>query len=87
MILEHIVEIYGRSIDKHLISRRVEIQESSTFKGIKTYRIEIWEAGGVSPIISSQDTKQITISNKDDIVESIESDILYKLFNYYESKQ
>ena len=43
MTLEQIVNIYGSSISKHLVSRRVVIDKEGPFKGIKTYKIELWD--------------------------------------------
>lgn len=86
MTLENVIDMYGSSIGKHLVSRRVEIQESSTFKGIKTYRIEIWEVNPKKAVVESEITQQITANNKEWVLEALEKTALSKLFEYYGTK-
>lgn len=82
MTLEQIVDIYGSSIGKHLVSRRVEINKEGPFKGIKTYRIELWNADNHEVIVTVERTAHITLETKWYIIEALESELLRKMFEY-----
>ena len=82
MTLEHIVDIYGSSIGKHLVSRRVEINKEGPFKGIKTYRIELWDANKHKIIDTIEGTANITLENRDRILENLEAELIRKMFEY-----
>lgn len=82
MTLEQIVDIYGSSIGKHLVSRRVEINKEGPFKGIKTYRIELWDADNHEIIVTVERTAHMTLETKWYIIEAVESELLRKMFEY-----
>ena len=82
MTLEHIVDIYGSSIGKHLVSRRVEINKEGPFKGIKTYRIELWDADKHEIIDTIEGTANITLENRGRILENLEVGLIRKMFEY-----
>lgn len=82
MTLEHIVDIYGSSIGKHLVSRRVEINKEGPFKGIKTYRIELWNADRHEIIDTIEGTVHITLENRSCILENLEAELVRKMFEY-----
>ena len=82
MTLEQIVDIYGSSIGKHLVSRRVEINKEGPFKGIKTYRIELWNADNHEIINTVERTAHITLETKGCIIESLEAELVRKMFEY-----
>ena len=82
MTLEQIVDIYGSSIDKHLVSRRVEINKEGPFKGIKTYRIELWDADNHKIIDTVERTAHMTLETKGCILEALEAGIIRKMFEY-----
>ena len=82
MTLEQIVDIYGSSIDKHLVSRRVEINKEGPFKGIKTYRIELWDADDHEIIDIVERTAHITLDTKGYIIEALEAALVRKMFEY-----
>ena len=82
MTLEQIVDMYGSSISKHLVSRRVEINKEGPFKGVKTYRIELWDVDNHQIIDTIEKTAHITIETKDGIVEDLELELVRKMFEY-----
>lgn len=82
MTLEHIVDIYGSSISKHLVSRRVEINKEGPFKGVKTYRIELWDADEHKIIDTIEGTANITLENRSRILENLEAELIRKMFEY-----
>ena len=82
MTLERIVGIYGSSIGKHLVSRRVEINKEGPFKGIKTYRIELWDADDHEIIDTVEKTAHITLENRGCILENLEAGLIRKMFEY-----
>lgn len=82
MKLENIVDMYGSSIGKHLVSRRVEINKEGPFKGVKTYRIELWDADTHQIIDTTERTAQITLETRDCIVEALELELIRKMFEY-----
>ena len=86
MTLEHVVDIYGSSIGKHLVSRRVEMKNEGPFKGVKTYRIELWDADGHEIIETVERTAHMTLETKGCIMEALELEIMRKMFEHYASK-
>lgn len=82
MTLEHIVDIYGSSIGKHLVSRRVEINKEGPFKGVKTYRIELWNADSHEIIDTVERTAHMTLETKGCILETLEAGLVRKMFEY-----
>lgn len=86
MTLGHVVDIYGSSIDKHLVSRRVEIKNEGPFKGVKTYRIELWDADSHEIIETVERTAHMTLETKGYIMEALELEIMRKMFEHYASK-
>ena len=82
MTLEHIVDIYGSSIGKHLVSRRVEINKEGPFKGVKTYRIELWNADSHEIIDTVEKTAHMTLETKGCILEALEAGLVRKMFEY-----
>ena len=86
MTLEHIIDMYGSSIGKHLVSRRVEMKNEGPFKGVKTYRIELWDADSHEIIETVERTAHITLETKGCIMEALELGIIRKMFEHYTSK-
>ena len=86
MTLEHVVDMYGSSIGKHLVSRRVEMKNEGPFKGVKTYRIELWDVDSHEIIEIVERTAHITLETKDCIIEALELGIIRKMFEHYVSK-
>ena len=86
MTLEHIIDMYGSSIGKHLVSRRVEMKNEGPFKGVKTYRIELWDADNHEIIETVERTAHITLETKGCIMEALELGIIRKMFENYASK-
>lgn len=82
MTLEHIVDIYGSSIGKHLVSRRVEMNKEGPFKGVKTYRIELWNADSHEIIDTVEKTAHMTLETKGCILEALEAGLVRKMFEY-----
>ena len=82
MTLERIVDMYGSSIGKHLVSRRVEINEEGPFKGVKTYRIELWDADNHGIIDNVERTAHMTLETKGCILKALEAEIIRKMFEY-----
>ena len=82
MTLEQIINIYGSSINKHLVSRRVIIDKGGSFKGIKTYKIELWDVDNHQIIDTIERTAHITTETKDSIVEDLELELVRKMFEY-----
>lgn len=82
MTLERIVDIYGSSIGKHLVSRRVEMNKEGPFKGIKTYRIELWDVNNHEIIDTVEKTAHMTLETKRCILEALEAEIIRKMFKY-----
>ena len=82
MTLEQIVAMYGSSIGKHLVSRRVEINEEGPFKGVKTHRIELWEVDSHQIIDTVERTAHMTLETKGCILEALEAGIIRKMFEY-----
>ena len=86
MTLEHIVDMYGSSISKHLVSRRVEMNNEGPFKGVKTYRIELWDVDNHEIIETVERTAHITLETKGCIMEALELGIIRKMFEHYAPK-
>ena len=86
MTLEHVVDMYGSSIGKHLVSRRVEMKNEGPFKGVKTYRIELWDADNHEIIETVERTAHITLETKGCIMEALELEIIRKMFEHYAPK-
>ena len=86
MTLEHVVDIYGSSIGKHLVSRRVEMKNEGPFKGVKTYRIELWDANSHEIIETVERTAHMTLETKGCIMIDRELGIMRKMFEHYASK-
>ena len=82
MTLERIVGIYGSSVGKHLVSRRVEINNEGPFKGVKTYRIELWNADSHEIIETVERTAHMTLETKGYIMEALELELIKKMFDY-----
>ena len=82
MKLEHIVDMYGSSIGKHLVSRRVENNVTGPFKGVKTYRIELWDADSHEIIDTVERTAHMTLETRGSILEALELGIIRKMFEY-----
>ena len=82
MTLERIVSMYGSSIGKHLVSRRVEINKEGPFKGVKTYRIELWNADSHEIIETVERTAHMTLETKGCIMEALELGLIKKMFEY-----
>ena len=82
MTLEHIIDMYGSSIGKHLVSRRVEMKNEGPFKGVKTYRIELWDVDNHEIIETVERTAHITLETKGCIMEALELGIIRKMFEY-----
>ena len=82
MTLEHIVDIYGSSIGKHLVSRRVEMNKEGPFKGVKTYRIELWNVDSHEIIDTVEKTAHMTLETKGCILEALEAGLVRKMFEY-----
>ena len=86
MTLEHVVDMYGSSIGKHLVSRRVEMKNEGPFKGVKTYRIELWDADSHEIIETVERTAHITLETKGYIMEALELGLIRKMFEHYAPK-
>ena len=86
MTLEHIIDMYGSSIGKHLVSRRVEMKNEGPFKGVKTYRIELWNADSHEIIETVERTAHMTPETKGCIMIDLELGIMRKMFEHYASK-
>lgn len=86
MTLEHVVDMYGSSIGKHLVSRRVEMKNEGPFKGVKTYRIELWDVDNHEIIETVERTAHMTLETKGYIMETLELGIMRKMFEHYASK-
>lgn len=82
MTLERVVDMYGSSIGKHLVSRREEIKEEGPFKGVKTYRIELWDADSHQIIDTVERTAHITLETRGCILEALELGLIRKMFEY-----
>ena len=82
MKLEHIVDMYGSSIGKHLVSRREEIKEEGPFKGVKTYRIELWDVDSHQIIDTVERTAHMTLETRGCILEALELGLIRKMFEY-----
>ena len=82
MTLEQLVDMYGSSINKHLVSRRVEINKEGPFKGIKTYRIELWNADSHEIIDTVERTAHMTLETRGCILEALELGIIRTMFEY-----
>lgn len=80
MTLERIIDMIGSSIGSHLVSRRVEIKKEGPFKGVKTYKIEIWNVEKHCIVESVEETCHLTSENRDSVIESLEYKILEKIF-------
>lgn len=81
MTLEKIVELFGSSKNIHMVSRRVKINKESSFKGIKTYRIELWDVESHNILCVADKTCQITLENESSIIDEVEQNLLEKMFN------
>lgn len=82
MTLERVVDTYGSSIGKHLVSRREEIKEEGPFKGVKTYRIELWDVGSHQIIDTVERTAHMTLETRGCILEALELGLIRKMFEY-----
>lgn len=82
MTLERVVDMYGSSIGKHLVSRREEIKEEGPFKGVKTYRIELWDADSHQIIDTVERTAHMTLETRGCILEALELGLIRKMFEY-----
>lgn len=82
MTLEQIVDMYGSSISKHLVSRRIEDTVTGPFKGVKTYRIELWDADNHEIIDTVERTAHMTLETKGCILEALEAGLVRKMFEY-----
>lgn len=82
MTLERIVDMFGSSIGRHLVSRRVEINKEGPIKGIKTYRIELWDVNSHQIIETEEVTAHMPAEKKPDIVKILEMGIVQKMFNH-----
>ena len=82
MTLERIVGIYGASIGEHVVSRRVEINNEGPFKGVKTYRIELWNADSHEIIETVERTAHMTLETRGCIMEALELGLIKKMFEY-----
>ena len=82
MTLEQIVDMYGSSIGKHLVSRREEINKEGPFKGVKTYKIELWDVDTHQILDTVERIAQITLETRSDIVEALELELIRKMFEY-----
>ena len=82
MTLEQIINIYGSSISKHLVSRRVIIDKEGPFKGIKTYKIELWDVDNHQIIDTIERTAHITLETRGCILEALELGLIRKMFEY-----
>ena len=82
MKLEHIVDMYGSSMGKHLVSKRVENNVIGPFKGVKTYRIELWDADSHEIIDTVKRTAQMTLKTRECIIENLELELIRKMFEY-----
>ena len=82
MTLERVVDMYGSSIGKHLVSRREEIKEEGPFKGVKTYRIELWDVDSHQIIDTVERTGHMTLETRGCILEALELGLIRKMFEY-----
>ena len=82
MKLEHIVDMSGSAISKHLVSRRVENNVTGPFKGVKTYRIELWDVDSHQIIDTVERTAHMTLETKGCILEALEAGLVRKMFEY-----
>lgn len=82
MTLECIVDLYGASINRHLVSRRMEKSIGGAFKGIKTYSIELWDTKEHRALFTVQKTCHMTDGNRNTILEEIEREFVEKMFKY-----
>lgn len=82
MTLERVVDMYGSSIGKHLVSRREEIKEEGPFKGVKTYRIVLWDVDSHQIIDTVERTAHMTLETRGCILEALELGLIRKMFEY-----
>ena len=82
MTLERIVSMYASSIGQHLVSRRVEMNKEGPFKGVKTYRIELWNADNHEIIDTVEQTAHMTLETRYHILEALETELIRKMFEY-----
>ena len=82
MTLEQVVDMYGSSIGKHLVSRREEIKKEGPFKGVKTYRIELWNVDSHQIIDTVERTAHMTLETRGCILEALELGLIRKMFEY-----
>ena len=82
MTLEQIVDMYGSSIGNHLVSRRVEINKEGPFKGVKTYKIELWDVDTYQILDTVERTAQMTLKTRECIIEDLELELIRKMFEY-----
>lgn len=80
MTLEQIVEMYGSSKGHHLVSRRERIKEEGPFKGVKTYKIELWEVSEHKILCVAEKTCHMTMENEAYIIEDVELELIKKMF-------
>lgn len=86
MTLEKVVNIFGNSLSTHFVVKRQELPTKGPFKGIKTYRIELWEVGEHKGMLSIDKTCQITDENRKAIIEGLEERLIKLMFDYYASE-
>lgn len=86
MTLETIVDLFGSSIGKHLVSRRVEIKIEGAFKGARNYRIELIEVNTDTTVAMVDKTCILTDDNREDIIRELEKNIVERMFILYATK-
>lgn len=81
MTLEEIVDAYGISKGKHLVCRREEKNASKTFKGIKRYRLELWDVDS-HKILHIVERTVSAAEDRDNAVSVMEWEFVVKMFCY-----
>ena len=81
MTLEKIVDMFGSSIDEHLVSRRSEDAITGPFKGVKTYRIELWNVKQHCVVFDVEKTCQLNSENREKVIEELEEQFIKRLFD------
>lgn len=87
MTLEEIVDIYGSSLNRHLVSRREEIKIGGAFKGVKTYIIELWDVKDHKITVTGTRNTVITAENRESVISEIEREFVKAMFEYYASER
>lgn len=83
MTLEKIIEILNSSIGKHLVSRRAVKSIGGPFKGVKNYRIELWDVDSHVLLEKVEVTAHMSVENKSYIIEDLEYKLIDKIFKRY----